>query len=65
MRHLVELVEQKFPESGFGRWLRLREFPAPCNMLVARKDLFFDWCEFLFPLVFELRGKLRLSKNSY
>lgn len=34
-------------------------------MLVARKDLFFEWCEFVFPLVFQLQKELKLSKNPY
>lgn len=65
IRRLAELVEKQLPGSGFREWLSSRELFAPCNMLVARKDLFFDWCEFIFPFVFKLRGELKLKKNLY
>lgn len=34
---------------------------APCNMFIMKKELFFEWCEFLFPILFELENKIDLT----
>lgn len=31
---------------------------APCNMFVMKKDLFFEWCEFIFPILFDLKKEI-------
>lgn len=34
---------------------------APCNMFIMQKQLFFKWCEFVFPIVFDLERRIDLS----
>lgn len=34
---------------------------APCNMFIMKKDLFFEWCEFVFPVLFELEKRIDLT----
>lgn len=31
---------------------------APCNMFVMKKGLFFEWCEFIFPILFDLKKEI-------
>ena len=34
---------------------------APCNMFIMKKRLFFMWCEFVFPIVFDLEKRIDLT----
>ena len=34
---------------------------APCNMFVMKKEMFFEWCEFLFPVLSELEKEINLE----
>ena len=31
---------------------------APCNMFVMKKELFFEWCNFVFPILFDLEKEI-------
>lgn len=31
---------------------------APCNMFIMKKELFFEWCEFVFPVMFDLMKEI-------
>lgn len=33
----------------------------PCNMFIAKRDIFFDYCAFLFPVLFEAEKELDIS----
>ena len=33
----------------------------PCNMFIAKRDVFFDYCDFLFPVLFETERGLDIS----
>lgn len=33
----------------------------PCNMFIAKRDVFLDYCSFLFPLLFEAERRLDIS----
>ncbi|MBQ6258884.1 MAG: DUF4422 domain-containing protein [Lachnospiraceae bacterium] len=33
----------------------------PCNMFIAKRDVFFDYCSFLFPVLFEAERRLDIS----
>lgn len=34
---------------------------APCNMFVMKRELFEEWCGFIFPVLFELEEAIDLS----
>ena len=34
---------------------------APCNMFLMKRELFFEWCEFIFPILFDLEHKIDLT----
>lgn len=34
---------------------------APCNIFIMKKDLFFEWCEFLFKIMFDLEKEIDIS----
>lgn len=60
----IETIKNKnivFGEN-FERYLMISGTNyAPCNMFIMKKHLFFEWCEFLFPILFELESKIILS----
>lgn len=34
---------------------------APYNMFLMKKELFFEWCEFIFPIIFYLKDNINLN----
>ncbi|WP_036608835.1 DUF4422 domain-containing protein [Oribacterium sp. P6A1] len=38
---------------------------SPCNMIIARRDVLNDLCEWLFPIVFEVAGRIGQIDNIY
>lgn len=34
---------------------------APCNMFIMKKELFFEWCSFIFPILFDLEKYINLE----
>lgn len=47
---------------GFSEYVRTSCVNyAPCNMFLMRNDLFREWCRFVFPVLFELEGKIDVS----
>jgi hypothetical protein len=34
---------------------------APCNMFIMRKRMFFEWCSFVFPIIFDLERRIDLT----
>lgn len=37
---------------------------APCNMFVMKKEIFFEYCQSVFPILFEIESKIDLTNRS-
>jgi len=61
--HLMfETVKQMYPEfTGIINETSEDNYIHPCNMYIMRKDLFFKYNEFLFPILFALENKIDAS----
>jgi hypothetical protein len=38
---------------------------APCNLMIAKRDVFDDLCSWLFPILFKTMDKCRTLNNNY
>ena len=38
---------------------------SPCNMLIARKEIFDDYCSWLFPILIELNNRIGVVEDKY
>lgn len=61
---VLEIIRDKYPHCEeavqkvfFTRGMRI----SYCNMFVMKKDLFFEYCEWLFDILFEARPRIDLS----
>ena len=69
MQMCVDTIREH--DFGFGNAFRdylLTETVnfAPCNMFIMRKQLFFRWCEFVFPIVFDLERRIDpIGRDNY
>ena len=57
----IDTIRETDPEWGEGfRQYLLHSGTnyAPCNMFVMKKELFEEWCSFVFPVLTRLRGKI-------
>ena len=62
LQTLIDVIRNDF-DSAWGENFRKYLLGsgtnlAPCNMFVMRKDLFAEWCSFVFPILFGLRTKI-------
>ena len=53
-----EKVGQEYGEEFRQYLLHTGTNYAPCNMFIMKKELFTEWCEFIFPLLFELKKRI-------
>ena len=52
--------------ESFQQYCLSPELYAPCNMFVMKTELFREYCEFMFPILFELEKHISLkSRTSY
>lgn len=62
---MVELLKQR-PEYYlyFDNWNNQNSLTSPCNMFVMKRKLFEEYCEFIFPILFELERQIDLTGRS-
>lgn len=63
---ILKNVDSDF-QSKFVDYLNTKtDNYAPCNMFVMRKDLFIEWCKFIFPVADKLINSLNLcGRDNY
>jgi hypothetical protein len=61
--NVIKLFDYKF-SNDFENYVKTSGINyAPCNMFIMKKELFFEWCEFLFSILFELEKNIDLSER--
>lgn len=45
----------------FEDWNNQNSLSSPCNMFIVKKKIFEEYCEFIFPILFELEKQIDLS----
>jgi hypothetical protein len=61
--NIIKNINKKFGEKFESYLITSGTNYAPCNMFIMKKELFFEWCEFLFPILFELEKNIDLSER--
>ena len=55
----MEALLKKTPYYvDFEDWSRQNSLTSPCNMFVMKKKIFEEYCEFIFPILFELEKQV-------
>ena len=66
MRLLFEKLRKKAPDIyDIVKESMTRNWGNRCNIFVMKKELFFEYCSFLFPLLHELESELQLKDQYY
>ena len=45
----------------FEEWSKQSQLTSPCNMFVMKKKIFEEYCNFVFPILFDLEQKINLE----
>lgn len=61
-----EIVFEKFPEYifEFDKFISQNKI-SPCNMFIAKKDIFDEYSKWLFEILFEVEKKIEISTDTY
>ena len=55
------LIKQTPYYVDFEEWSKQNSLTSPCNMFIMKKKIFEEYCEFIFPILFELDKQVDLS----
>ena len=63
---LINVLYKFYNITTIANYIELQTFYAPCNMFIMKKELFNEYCEFMFKLLFILKDKIKLdNKDNY
>lgn len=62
---LIGLLKQEYSEKSILSFINKKELYAPCNMFIMKKELFFQYCNFIFPKLFKLEKMILLDNTNY
>ena len=63
---MEELLKKTPYYVDFEDWSEQSQLTSPCNMFVMKKKIFEDYCNFVFPILFELEKNISLeSRDGY
>jgi hypothetical protein len=64
---LGKVIKEKYEKTYFKNWdiVINRNYFYPCNMMICKKELFNDYCKWLFDILFELEKRIDISDDSY
>ena len=55
---MEELLKKTPYYADFEEWSKQNSLTSPCNMFVMKKKIFEEYCEFIFPILFELEKQI-------
>lgn len=58
---MEKLVKSTRYGIWFEEWQEMKELFAPCMMFIMKPALFDEWCNFAFPILFELEKQIDLT----
>ena len=63
---LRDIVEEKYPEyiTEFDNFINQNKM-SPCNMFIAKKEIFNDYSKWLFDILFEVEKRVKISDDPY
>ena len=64
---LIEILTSRDTQMGklFKKYTKQNLMVSPCNMFIMKKELFLQWCEFIFDVLNELEQKINLNDGRY
>ena len=64
---MLSFVQEKHTEdyNELSQFFKTTSLYSPCNMLIARKQVFDELCEWLFPIIFNVAEKGGLEDDNY
>ena len=58
---MEELLKKTPYYVDFEDWSKQNSLTSPCNMFIMKKKIFEEYCEFIFPILFELDKQVDLT----
>lgn len=64
---MLSFVQEKYAEdyNELSHFFKTTSLYSPCNMLIARKQVFDELCEWLFPIIFDVAEKGGIELDNY
>ena len=63
----MEIIEAIYPEDHDSALMFFKEnnLYSPCNMIIAKRNIILEYCEWLFPILIKLNDEIGSLKDSY
>ena len=58
---MEELLKKTPYYVFFEEWSKQSQLTSPCNLFIMKKKMFEEYCEFIFPIIFELEKQVDLT----
>ena len=58
---MEELLKKTPYYAYFEEWSKQSQLTSPCNLFIMKKKMFEEYCEFIFPILFELEKQVDLT----
>lgn len=64
---MLNVMEEVHPDYSLGArdYFQKNSFYSPCNMIIAKKEVLDEYCEWLFPILFKLNDQIGMVDDPY